>query len=67
MKEHNSMKDSNMYQHRTMCKNEWEYEILSRSSSVGEMRMKEAILIQQQNPSINKKENLYAISNISLI
>jgi hypothetical protein len=67
MKEHENMKQSNLHQHKVTCQSIWAYEILSRGSSVAEMRLKEAILIQQHHPTINKKENLYSLSNVSLV
>jgi hypothetical protein len=67
IKEHMSMKQSNLFQHKSTCNGNWSFKILSRSQSVADMRMKEAILINELHPTINKKEVIFSISNFSLI
>jgi hypothetical protein len=67
IREHIKMKESNLFQHKMTCKSGWTIVVLSRNGNVTEMRMKEAILIQQQHPTINKKENLFSLSYLPLI
>jgi hypothetical protein len=67
VKEHLIMKSSNLFQHHSICHNVWNFNILSRSNNITDMRIKEALFIQHLRPDINKKENLFSIFNYALV
>ena len=66
MKEHNILKNSSIYKHRT-CSTNLSYRILAFGRSVADMRLKEAIIIREKQPCLNVKEDLFSLSKISLI
>jgi hypothetical protein len=67
LKEHQSMKNSCIHKHQRICGGLWNYSILSKCKSIPDMRIKEALIIKQENPSLNTKEDLFSISNVSLL
>jgi predicted GIY-YIG superfamily endonuclease len=56
IKEHFSLHNSAIYQHRLDCDNEWFTQILTHGNDLTDLRLKEAILIKKQRPSLNRKE-----------
>ena len=65
-KEHNTSKVSNVYQHKQMCKKNIEGKIIGRANSFAELRMLESMMIVNEKPNINKKEEIDA-ANIMII
>jgi hypothetical protein len=57
-----STRASSVFAHSAFCGGGWEVSILARSDSVANMRFKEAILIKDKKPQINKKEELSKLS-----
>jgi hypothetical protein len=67
IKEHNIMKSSSVHQHHTACQGGWTIHVLKTCRSIPELRITEALMIKDLQPAINKKEELFSISKISLI
>ena len=65
MKEHHSMKESSIFQHNTYH-NTWTYNILSHGHNRQDLRFREAQLIKDLQPKLNKKDE-FALSKISLV
>jgi hypothetical protein len=58
VKEHVSQKTSPIYIHNRRCNGRLHTNILSMDSNTQRLRIKEALLIKQLNPSLNAKEDL---------
>jgi hypothetical protein len=58
IKEHFTLHNSAMFQHRLTCDNKWHTSILANGIDITDLRIKEAILIKQRHPSLNRKEEL---------
>jgi hypothetical protein len=64
VKEHMTMRSSNIFQHHALCRSEWKFSVLSSTRSLPNLRWQEALWIVKNKPTINKKEDF---SNASLI
>jgi predicted GIY-YIG superfamily endonuclease len=58
VKEHHSLHNSAMFQHRLLCDGVWTTRIIANGKDLTDLRLKEAILINQRHPSLNKKEEV---------
>jgi hypothetical protein len=67
IKEHNSMKSSSVHQHHATCQGGWTIHVLQVCKSLPDLRFTEALLIKDLQPGLNKKEEFFSISRISLI
>ena len=54
-KEHLENSRSSVFRHRSVCNSSFSFEVMGRARDEANLRLKEAILIRQQNPAINSK------------
>jgi hypothetical protein len=67
VQEHFNHKDSNVYKHNIACKGPWNFSVKYSSRSLQDLRWMEAIIIKQNRPEINKKEDLMSFSQLLLV
>ena len=68
MREHHTMKDSSIYKHKhSSCSATWSYKILAQAYSTPDLCFKEALFIKDNQPSLNKKEDVFSLSRITLV
>jgi hypothetical protein len=58
IKEHHSLHISAILQHKLICNRQWVTRILANGKDVTDLRLKEAILINSKQPSLNRKEEV---------
>jgi hypothetical protein len=61
VKEHLSIRTSTIFKHSLTCRAKWKFEIIASSTSVSDLRIKEAILINEMAPTLNVKEDLFSL------
>jgi hypothetical protein len=64
VKEHFTLSSSSVFSHNVTCGKKWKISILCKCDNVGDLRIKEAILIKDKHPFLNKKEDLLKLSVI---
>jgi hypothetical protein len=67
VQEHFNHKDSNIYKHDSVCKSSWSFSIKGYSKSLQDLRWMEAIIIKQNKPELNKKEEMMSFSQLLLV
>jgi hypothetical protein len=58
IKEHHNLSSSAIFQHKLNCNGKWHTKIKAYASDCTDLRFKEAILIKQIHPSLNRKEEI---------
>jgi len=66
IKEHLTNKSSSIYQHNNTCGGKWSHSVIYKGYDLSTVRMREALLIRDLRPSINKKEEM-CVRNITLV
>jgi hypothetical protein len=62
VKEHLSNKSSAISKHSLTCRSKWKFEVIASSRTITDMRIKEAVLIQELSPLLNTKEDLHSLA-----
>jgi hypothetical protein len=58
IKEHHSLHSSAILQHKLLCNQKWRTKIIANGKDLTDLRMKEAILINEAHPSLNRKDEV---------
>ena len=63
IREHLQTTTSSVYKHKIMCKGQFSTNILATAKDTADLRLKEAIYIKKNNPSINNKQECEAFKD----
>ena len=58
IREHLTIRTSPVYNHRTKCQSQWDICVLSTARDVVDLQLKEAMLIQSQQPALNNRDEI---------
>jgi hypothetical protein len=67
VREHFQQRSSSIYKHNFSCKGTWSFSVKHNSNSLQDLRWVEAILIRQNKPTLNKKDDMMDLSTFLLV